>query len=596
MPRMLVIGGASLDVLHLKDRTVRCPGGAGLYTALAARRSGVAVDMFSPRPEPCPDELAPAAARLAAWLGPAIPPARLPRFEISYRQGRTEYLGVSLEAEQALSPDQLPGDLTAYDLVHVVSLKDAGLQLDFVQACRQRGARRLSAGTWPEEARAHPQRVRAVLEQVDYFFMNALEAGAVFGSPESARTQAGGVLFVTRGAQGVSIVQGETVTHLPGLPANEFDPTGAGDSFCGAALAFLIQGAHPILAARRAAALAAESIGQVGPQALLSDAPAPEIPLDGRVRIEAPRVERVAARIAALPEVAAFPFVAATLPPVGHPRALEFFFAATLQQFGFWTAHQGRYDRPLLARLGGTGRKGSDYLYDAMRRQIERQPDFCTPEQQAQLDLGQLRLAFRSDDGQDPMPALELHLEQARRYGRDMLALGLTPTGVLQAARQAPRPLQTFLSLLDRVGGYREDPLRKKSSLLALTLNQRPEGFLPLEEAEAVAPVIDYHAMRVFLRLGLVEVLDPALQERLIARVELTTEEEWAVRYAVYRAMGQLVACSGRSTGAVDQFVFANARRHCLEMETPDCAGCPADLLCAHRTGYFQPVLRTSFY
>ena len=26
---------------------------------------------------------------------------------------------------------------------------------------------------------------------------------------------------------------------------------------------------------------------------------------------------------------------------------------------------------------------------------------------------------FRSDDGEDPMPALDLHLEQARQYGRD---------------------------------------------------------------------------------------------------------------------------------------------------------------------------------
>ena len=48
--------------------------------------------MLSPRPEPCPDYLLPVAGRLTQWLGPIIAPDQLPRFEISYRQGKTEYL------------------------------------------------------------------------------------------------------------------------------------------------------------------------------------------------------------------------------------------------------------------------------------------------------------------------------------------------------------------------------------------------------------------------------------------------------------------------------------------------------------------------
>ena len=97
MTRLLVIGGASLDVLHLKKRTVHSAGGAGTYTTMAARRCGAQVAMLGPRPDPCPERLKPVAGHLTEWLGPAIPPAQLPRFEISYREGRTEYLEASLD-------------------------------------------------------------------------------------------------------------------------------------------------------------------------------------------------------------------------------------------------------------------------------------------------------------------------------------------------------------------------------------------------------------------------------------------------------------------------------------------------------------------
>jgi hypothetical protein len=39
MNRLLVVGGASIDVLHLKDRTVDSAGGAAVYTAVSRLRS-----------------------------------------------------------------------------------------------------------------------------------------------------------------------------------------------------------------------------------------------------------------------------------------------------------------------------------------------------------------------------------------------------------------------------------------------------------------------------------------------------------------------------------------------------------------------------
>jgi ribokinase len=287
MNRLLVIGGATFDRLHLPDQTVDSAGGAGMYTAMAARRCGAQVAMFGLCPDPCPERLKPVARRLTEWLGPVVSPAQLPQFEISYRRGKTEYLQVSRGAEPMLSPTMLPADLSKYDLVHVGPQSDVNLQLSFVQACRQRGAVQISAGTDPGQAVKQPQSVRAVMERSDYFFLNDLEAEAVFGSLGAARTQPGRVLFVTLGAQGACIIQGDTSTLIPAVSATVVDPTGAGDTFCGATLAYLLQKEHPIMAARRAVPLAAEMIGQVGPIALLSEEPPPEAPLDPRVRVNA---------------------------------------------------------------------------------------------------------------------------------------------------------------------------------------------------------------------------------------------------------------------------------------------------------------------
>ena len=173
MTRLLVVGGASFDVLQLEDRTVESVGGAGMYTAMAARRCGAQVAMFYLRPDPCPERLQPVAARLTEWLGPVVSPAQLPHFEISYRGGKPEYIKMSLGAVAMLSPTMLPADLSKYDLVHVGPKGDATKQLSFIQACRQRGAKQISAGTGLFIVDKQPQAVRAVMEQTDYFHVDS---------------------------------------------------------------------------------------------------------------------------------------------------------------------------------------------------------------------------------------------------------------------------------------------------------------------------------------------------------------------------------------------------------------------------------------
>ena len=275
---------------------------------------------------------------------------------------------------------------------------------------------------------------------------------------------------------------------------------------------------------------------------------------------------------------------------------MDYLFAATLQQFSFWTARDNRYHRPLIAPIDGVQRKGSDYLWAAMTRRLEEDAEFCSPERQADLSRDDLLAVVRADNGEDPMPALDRHLQEARRYGRDMLALQLTPQAVVDRALATTEPLQTFLVILDQIGGYKEDPLRKKSSLLAMGLHDRPERFFPLRDDELIAPIMDYHNMRSCLRIGLIDVVDGELRTKLTKRQVVSRAEEWAVRYPAYLAYDQLVAQTGRSPSAVNGFIFGNARNICPEMTEPECEACELDEVCAHRKEFFQPVLRTTFY
>ena len=137
--------------------------------------------------------------------------------------------------------------------------------------------------------------------------------------------------------------------------------------------------------------------------------------------------------------------------------------------------------------------------------------------------------------------------------------------------------------------------MRKKTALLALILAQRPERFLALGAGLAIPPIVDYHLMRSCLRIGLVDILDGVLQELIIQRRALEAGDEWAVRYAAYLAIQQLVDRSGMDMGAVDWFLFT-ARRRCPEMVEPMCEECPVQPACLQRKELFQPVLRTAFY
>lgn len=589
--RILVIGGASLDTLAGADELVA--GGAGMYTAMAANRCGATVTLFAPRPSPMPRPLQ-TVADAVDWLGPTIEIDDLARFEISYEDGTATYENSHFGAEATLSADDLPEDLSCFDFVHLVPLGNLERQHEFLLACRRNGAGRVSVGTALHLIDRHPEAAAATLRDANLVFMNTEEAVRLFGSLGAAVCSPGQMLFITRGKDGATVVQGGHATNLEGVAARVVDPTGAGDSFCGATLVELALGKHPALAAEHAMPLAAEVTAHVGASAVLSTSPTPGLSVQTSVGVNFAMVKRVAKTISSVADISPFPFTGVDLPAPDHPATLDYFFASALQQFGFWTIEGERYGRPLLATIASEERKGAFYLFRAYMRWLENDPEMLSPARQAELSKEDLLSVLRADDGSDPMPAIDMHLALARRYGSDMLALNLTPHEILEGVRSSTSPVTSLFQILDHIGGYKEDPLRKKAALLAIILRQRPEKFLPGKD-EDVPPVIDYHVMRSCLRTGLIDVRDEKLKSKIEARRLLTEPEERAVRKAAYSAIEQVVIQSGKSMGAVDWFFF-QARKRCPEMTEPQCGACPVDPVCAHRKTLFQPVRRTSYY
>ncbi len=271
-------------------------------------------------------------------------------------------------------------------------------------------------------------------------------------------------------------------------------------------------------------------------------------------------------------------------PPVGCPGALDFFFGVVLHQYGFWHLENGTWAGSLYASVDGVKLKGSDFVFRSATKAFMAGEDDYT--------------RFLDDSGSCPLPMAETHAELAAGYRT--WARRNPPADVVAEANDSGHPVERLMELIADCPGYREDPYRKKAMLLAMTLANRPERWLRRADGAELTgwgPVVDYHIQRTSLRTGVVGICHAPLRDKIIARSELTAEEENAVRSATFKAMEALSEKAGMSHAAID-FLFFQARRRCPESrdELIDCANCPLEAGCAKEKDLFQPVFRTTAY
>jgi sugar/nucleoside kinase (ribokinase family) len=275
MSSILIIGCVSLDTIHLEQdnnrKTYNTIGGAGLFTALAAAHAGAEVTLYAPRPSPMPTALM-AVDKAVNWIGPQVSPDEMPTLEIVHHgHGRATLLGASWGPETLLAVQSLPKGTEfsgkrngAYDTIHIAALSTPKRQLEFLQFfTSSRVPSLISVGTYARAISSDHKTVRQLLEECSAFFMNSNEAALLFEGGAIVPKE-GQLIFVTDGKNGATVYSTKTAEHIDASPADELDPTGAGDTFCGATLAGLGRQLDAIKAASLGAALAARIIEHPG--------------------------------------------------------------------------------------------------------------------------------------------------------------------------------------------------------------------------------------------------------------------------------------------------------------------------------------------
>ena len=180
-------------------------------------------------------------------------------------------------AEVAPQPADIPGgwlDRTPPPVLHIAAMPLAAAAA-LARSVRDRAPSAAVLLDTHEDWRGGSQLLDAA-RSVDVFLPSREELAVLLGHDDPSRGAAeliaAGVpcVVVKLGADGALVATpGAGQVHVPAYPAAVTDPTGAGDSFCGAFAAGLALGEDPAAAARRGCATAAAAIGASGSLRLL---------------------------------------------------------------------------------------------------------------------------------------------------------------------------------------------------------------------------------------------------------------------------------------------------------------------------------------
>jgi 2-dehydro-3-deoxygluconokinase len=222
---------------------------------------------------------------LNLWAGEGVDASRVPldpnAFTAVYfvqhgPQGHVFHYLRSGSAASRLAPGDIPEDLLRARIVHAsgisMAISDSAAEA-VLHAFRNAPGKKsfdsnLRLRLWPlEKARAAIAQAAAL---ADYFFPSLEDAEQLTGlrDPHAmvgwAHELGAKNVFLKLGAQGVIVSDGARRVEIAGLRVKSVDATGAGDCFCGAALARLAAGDDVFAAARYANVAAALSTGGYG--------------------------------------------------------------------------------------------------------------------------------------------------------------------------------------------------------------------------------------------------------------------------------------------------------------------------------------------
>ncbi len=221
--------------------------------------------------------------------------------------------------------------------------------------------------------------------------------------------------------------------------------------------------------------------------------------------------------------------------------------------------------------LDGVWYRGWDYLARAALRAEAREPGYFSAQRMAQFTPTDLQ-RLCSDQGEPTtctLDRLDERVAQLHDCAAGLLAsYGGEAMGIYETAGGQARGPGGLYERLTQFAAY-SDPVEKKSTLLLAFLNRA--GIWPLADPEHVTMAVDYHAMRVALRSGIVAVEDAALAQALRDQAPVDEAANTAVALAVREACALLARLSGHDIYALDRLIWLLGRSCCFYDHAPIC-------------------------
>jgi len=260
IPDFLAIG----HICHDRAAGGYLPGGAAAYAGLLAARLGHRTAVLTSFGG---DFLF--APQFGEVTLEVVPSASTTVFENIYENGaRTQYLH---QKASDLGPEHLPKNWRQAKTVLLGPICDE-VSFGFLEAfekntvvcaCPQGWMRQ-----WDDAHRVSPKPIEnwAVLAKADILSMSENDVAGDWGLIEKIAGMAN-ILLVTQGQDGATVFYKNRRAHFPGFPANEVDPTGAGDVFAAAFTLHYSSGKNvgrAVAFAHAAASLSVQGRGMAG--------------------------------------------------------------------------------------------------------------------------------------------------------------------------------------------------------------------------------------------------------------------------------------------------------------------------------------------
>jgi sugar/nucleoside kinase (ribokinase family) len=278
MPKLVVVGWVSLDILKILGTWYKSPGGAALYSCIASvhhTSTGLVARIGSDYPETLILKLQSLGVDMS---GIKRVPGLSTRFEVSYdAEWHVHFERVELGVGSYLDCNDFPDNYKGAEYMLIAPMHPA-IQERWISLGSDLGMH-IALGTSHIYTRVPElkNRVLSIMGNAEIFICNLHEASHLFGTraPYEAACVIGKKVMigiVTLDKEGAMIAYNDRVNHHPAIPTTVIDPSGAGDVFAGSFVGHWIEHQDIEQAVEVALQAASRIVSAPGVAAILPDA------------------------------------------------------------------------------------------------------------------------------------------------------------------------------------------------------------------------------------------------------------------------------------------------------------------------------------